>query len=140
MSHYSGDEIEAPPPKLQVLVVDDSRICRKLTKECIRKELKAIDKEALFHDCEDGLQAVNMVKNSEYRFDIICMDSVMESIDGLEATRCIRALGFRGVIVAISGNVQPEDVNAFMTAGADHFISKPFDLQQFSEVLKKIAD
>jgi signal transduction histidine kinase/CheY-like chemotaxis protein len=61
-------------------------------------------------------------------FDIVFMDMRMPEMDGLEATRAIRALGGAWSdipIVALTANAFPEDVKACRDAGMDDFISKP---------------
>lgn len=125
--------------KFTVLVVDDSRLCRKLTMECFRREFKSFEGkyELVLDECEDGIDAVNMVMNNK-SYDIVCMDNVMLKMGGLEATRSIRGLGFDGKIVAISGNVLKCDIDPFMEAGADFFLSKPISRPEISKILEQI--
>jgi CheY-like chemotaxis protein len=48
---------------------------------------------------------------------------------GPEATQKIRALGYTGVIVGVTGNVLEEDTKEFRDLGADAVLPKPFELQ-----------
>jgi two-component system, sensor histidine kinase len=91
---------------LDVFVVDDSRLNRKMLLKCLRAD---------GHNCyeaEDGLEAVAMVKErigytsgSHGRpFDAILMDFVMPNMDGPTATKEIRALGYRAPIFGVTGN------------------------------------
>ena len=61
-------------------------------------------------------------------FDIVFMDMRMPVMDGLEATRAIRALGgawSRIPIVALTANAFPEDVRMCREAGMNDFVAKP---------------
>jgi len=74
----------------------------------------------------DGLEAVHGASN--FMYDVICMDMRMPEMDGLAATRAIRALGGHLAtipIVALTANAFPEDVAACFDAGMTGFVSKP---------------
>ena len=123
------------------LIVDDSRISRKVEIESIRQEALALrsDIKIEFEQCEDGIDAVNAVTaNTSVFYDAIFMDNVMISMNGLEATRNIRLLGFSGAIIAVSGNVLQDDVNAFIQAGANYFVGKPLERDRICDVLQEI--
>jgi signal transduction histidine kinase len=103
---------------LELLVVDDSRLNRKMLLKCLRAEDH--------HCCEagDGIEAIEMVKkklDSLSRgegkpFDAILMDFVMPNMDGPTATKEIRTLGYNGLIVGVTGNGKSqEQVSLFTT-------------------------
>ena len=84
-----------------------------------------------------GVEAVEAVKRT--RFDVILMDVHMPRMDGLEASRRIRALGGvagRTPIIALTANAMMSDRDACLDAGMDDFISKPFEAESF---LTKVA-
>jgi signal transduction histidine kinase/CheY-like chemotaxis protein len=97
------------PARLQtfnLLVVDDSRLNRKMLLKCLKAD---------GHTCweaEDGLQAIAMIKDRIHPedrdlcvpFDAILMDFVMPNMDGPEATKEIRSLGYKGLIFGVTGN------------------------------------
>ncbi|MDR3136281.1 MAG: response regulator [Coriobacteriales bacterium] len=90
---------------------------------------------------ENGAQAVQMVTAGPERYDLILMDIQMPEMDGLEATRKIRALpnkwAKRLPIVAMTANVFQDDINACMSAGMNDHLGKPLD---FTAVLAKLID
>jgi two-component system, sensor histidine kinase len=95
----------APLP-FELLVVDDSRLCRKMLLKCLRA-----DGHTCF-EAEDGLEAVAMVKERigytsgghGKPFDAILMDFIMPNMDGPTATKEIRALGYCAPMFGVTGN------------------------------------
>lgn len=89
---------------------------------------------------ENGEQAVSMFNAHQDKYDIILMDVQMPFMDGLEATRRIRALGTpqstRIPIVAMTANAFKEDVDACKAAGMVDHIGKPIDVD---ELISKVA-
>jgi CheY-like chemotaxis protein len=113
------------------LCVDDSALNRKLIGKYLEQHF-----EVLY--AVDGLNAVQIVKNSMEEgneVDIVFMDNLMPVMDGLEATRHIRELGFKGPIVGITGNCEPEQIEEFVEQGATTVIPKPIQLEHFGKVI-----
>ena len=80
----------------------------------------------------NGVEAVSAARQKD--FDLILMDVQMPEMDGIQATRLIRALGdaHRLVpIVAMTAGVMSSDRDACLNAGMNDFISKPFDPDSF---------
>jgi CheY-like chemotaxis protein len=131
------------PRPLNVLVVDDSKGTRKMIARILR--LKNICPNA--EEAVDGQQSVNIVSKNLLSFeeckensglcpfDLILMDFVMPVMDGPTATRRIRDLGFKGLIIGVTGNVLEEDRKHFMKQGADAVLSKPLDFDQLYALL-----
>jgi PAS domain S-box-containing protein len=86
---------------------------------------------------QNGKQAVSMAAAADY--DLILMDMQMPLMDGLSATRAIRALPGRAdtPIVAMTANVYSEDRLACRAVGMNDFVAKPIDVATFCEVLRK---
>jgi signal transduction histidine kinase/CheY-like chemotaxis protein len=70
-------------------------------------------------------------------YDIIFMDHMMPEMDGIETTKKLRRLGYRGAIVALTANALAGNDVMFAQHGIDGFISKPVDIRQLNTVLNK---
>ena len=98
--------VSYPPEYLQILVVDDSRLNRKMLLKCLRADGHECS------ECADGIEAVAAVKERVDHanggggkpFDVILMDYMMPNMDGPTATREIRALGYASLIFGVTGN------------------------------------
>jgi len=89
-----------------------------------------------FDFAEDGVAAVEAVTRGGY--DLVLMDVNMPRMDGLEATRQIRALASPLCdipIVAVTANAAPDEVEACMRAGMTAFVAKPIRAAELLEVL-----
>jgi len=84
-----------------------------------------------------GFEAVDKIKNGG-NYDIIFMDHMMPRMDGIEATKLIRSLGYSGPIVALTANALAGQEEMFLRNGFDDFISKPIDIRQLNNSLNKL--
>jgi len=87
---------------------------------------------------ESGFEAIDRVKEGNV-YDIIFMDHMMPKMDGIEATKIIRELGYVGSIVALTANAVTGQSDIFLGNGFDDFISKPIDIRQLNNVLNKLV-
>jgi signal transduction histidine kinase/DNA-binding response OmpR family regulator len=90
---------------------------------------------------EDGAKAVQAAR--DWVFDLILMDVQMPVLDGLQATRMIRALGGLAAttpIVALTANAMRADRDACLGAGMDDFITKPIIAETFLEMAELYMD
>eukprot|EP00607_Mallomonas_marina_P008788 CAMPEP_0182419370 /NCGR_PEP_ID=MMETSP1167-20130531/3831_1 /TAXON_ID=2988 /ORGANISM="Mallomonas Sp, Strain CCMP3275" /LENGTH=112 /DNA_ID=CAMNT_0024594251 /DNA_START=335 /DNA_END=673 /DNA_ORIENTATION=- len=81
---------------------------------------------------EDGVSAVNEVAKYEQLgtpFHFVLMDYEMPNMDGPTAAKELRAMGFRGKIIGVTGNTMPADIHSFMAHGADDVLTKPLDVE-----------
>lgn len=79
----------------------------------------------------DGLRAWDHLKSRPEAYDLLVLDVNMPGLDGLEVARRVRAAGYAGRILVVSGRVDPADTARFATAGVDAVLPKPFGLEAF---------
>ena len=87
-----------------------------------------------------GVAAIEAVARGGY--DLVLMDVILPDVDGIEATRRIRALAgdaARTPIVGISGRAAPGDEAAARTAGMDAYVMKPVSPSRHAEVIAEAA-
>ena len=107
-------------PAAHVLVVDDNATNR-MVAESLCEMFDCTSESA-----EDGLEAVEAARTG--RFDLILMDIKMPRMDGVEATRQIRAMdgdAGRVPIIALTANADPEDARAYLACGMSSVVEKP---------------
>jgi signal transduction histidine kinase len=86
----------------------------------------------------DGAQAVAAARQGG--FDLILMDIHMPEMDGLEAIQVLRAEGNKLPIVALTALASLEDEQMCLKAGANAFLSKPFDPARLEQLLQESID
>jgi CheY-like chemotaxis protein len=86
---------------------------------------------------ESGAEAIEKIKNGNV-YDIIFMDHMMPKMDGIEATKIIRGMGYKKPIVALTANAVRGQADIFLGNGFDDYIFKPIDIRQLNTVLNKL--
>lgn len=122
------------PNSARVLVAEDNSINRMVVQ-------RMLEKMGFSVVCaEDGAQACELFRGCEPAFDVVLMDQQMPGMDGLEATRHIRAeeagRGRRVPIIALTANTYDGDREACTAAGMDDFLSKPVNANQLLSTLR----
>ncbi len=85
---------------------------------------------------ENGALAVEQAMR--VHFDVLLMDMQMPVMDGLSATKMLRATGYGGPIVALTANVMQDDVARYLASGCDACVGKPIDFAEFTRVLAEV--
>ena len=134
--HYSGEsqlrEIQKAReymPYGSVLIIDDVE-----TNLSVAKGLM-IPYGLKIETLESGLKAIEKIKEGNV-YDIVFMDHMMPEMDGIEATKKIREIGYTKPIIALTANAVAGQAKVFLENGFDDFISKPIDIRQLNKALK----
>ena len=125
----------------RILVVDDVLSNRKMLVRLLERS---------GHTCEtaiNGEEAVKLIHQdvkassdaSHVPFDTVCMDFEMPLLNGPDATEAIRKLGYKGIILGITGNVLQEDSDYFRKKGADDILAKPISMARIQEAWTKLS-
>lgn len=126
---------EDAPVALRVLVVDDNPANR----EVARLMLTAMGCEV--DQAEDGDEAICKARTDVY--DLVLMDVRMPRMDGLSATRAIRALdgpASRTPILAVTADAMPADAARCMAAGMDGHLPKPISFQGLAIAMNRALE
>jgi len=87
---------------------------------------------------KDGQECVKIVKESKTPFDVILMDIVMPKMDGIEATRIIKTMYPKLMIIAISAAVQDSDKARCQRVGIDGYLAKPMTKNKLDVALSPL--
>ncbi|MCB0280962.1 MAG: response regulator [Calditrichae bacterium] len=120
-------------PNLEILLVEDNEINQKVAKKILEK---------LGHHVDFAFNGIDAIeKFSQKKYDMIFMDIQMPVLDGIEATRRIRAQqeDEHIPIVAMTANASSEDKRKCIEAGMDDFIAKPVKKDDIASILDKIC-
>jgi two-component system chemotaxis response regulator CheY len=113
----------------EVVIADDSEFMRNLLREILATEYDVVG------EVENGVEAIEVCK--ERQPDLVMMDIVMPIRDGIEATREIKTSDPSTTVIMCTSVGQEEKMTEAMRAGADGYITKPF---QKPNVLEAIDD
>jgi two-component system cell cycle response regulator DivK len=117
-----------------VLIIEDNDKNMKLARDVLQAKgyqtLEAITGE-------DGVKLAR-----ERKPDLVLMDIQLPGINGIEAFRQIRAdANTRRIpVVALTASVTPTDRSAIAAAGFDAFLSKPINLKEFLDTVKRMVE
>ena len=119
---------------LHLLLAEDNELNAEIARTLLE------DEGAITTIVNDGQQAVDIFsRNKPGTFDAILMDIMMPEMDGLSATKAIRALDREDAgtipIIAMTANAFDEDEKKCMEAGMNAHLVKPLDIQKMKEAV-----
>jgi signal transduction histidine kinase/ActR/RegA family two-component response regulator len=123
----------AHAPTRPVLVVDDNPINLRVARALVEKLGFQVA------TASGGAEAVEKVRNTDYL--CVLMDVNMPDVDGLEATRLIRALpGVRSTtpVVALTAAAMPEELERTRTVGMNGYLQKPSSMEALNAILERL--
>lgn len=113
----------------KVLLVEDQVVNQKVAQSYLQKLGLKVDVAS------NGLVACEKIEQSSY--DLILMDCQMPVLNGFEATKHIRAKGFKIPIVALTADGGGQDLTRYKEIGMDDYLAKPLELPQLVRALEK---
>jgi CheY-like chemotaxis protein len=123
--------------KHKILLVEDNIVNQKLAIRLLEKKNYRVDVAS------NGREAVDTLSDKEKNvYDIVLMDIQMPILNGLEATKLIRAktsgvINNRIPIIAMTANAMDGDKQRCIDAGMDDYVSKPVKSEKLYEAIEK---
>ncbi len=121
--NLESSEQDAILKNIRVLVAEDNLVNQQVVRGVLKKKVMTVTV------VNNGLEAIDVIKNSKESFDLILMDLEMPEMDGLCATQAIRA-GERSPnipIVALTAQAMRGDRERCIAAGMNAYLSKPIN-------------
>ena len=113
-----------------VLIVDDSEFMRNLLREILEEKFE------IAGEAENGVEAIELYK--EKQPDLVMMDIVMPIRDGIEATGEIKQFDGGSRVIMCTSIGQEEKMKKAVKAGADGYITKPFQKPSVMEAINDV--
>ena len=117
----------------KILIVDDSRTSRKMLRNILESNGHEIIDEA--GNGQEGVQKFQALKP-----DVVTLDITMPVVDGVEALKMIKALDPESKVVMVTAAGQKNKMIECIKAGANEFLTKPFEQQEIVDVINKMSN
>ena len=120
---------------IRVLIVDDEKIALRNLQHIMKKEGYEVE------TAESGLLAIKMLEKSlDNEFDVVLTDLKMPEVDGMEVLAKSRKICPDTEVIMVTGYATMNSAIEAVKAGAYHYISKPFELDEVRRVVKKALE
>ena len=119
---------------ISILLVDDHKVVRKGVRAflSIQPDLEVIG------EAENGIEAVEMAQ--QHAPDVVLMDLIMPGMDGVEATRRLKAISPRTQIIILTSYHDDEHIFPAIRAGALSYVLKDIEPLELVETIRKAAN
>jgi signal transduction histidine kinase/FixJ family two-component response regulator len=127
-------ESDSPDLACRVLLAEDGQDNQRLISFLLRRAGAEVTVT------EDGKKALEHAIREERAgrvFDLILLDMQMPVMDGYETARQLRALGYRGPILALTAHAMKEDRQKCLDAGCNDYLAKPLDRRVLLQLVAK---
>jgi CheY-like chemotaxis protein len=125
------DGIEKNGVKKRILLVEDNPINQKIAE----KMLLRLNYEVVI--APNGQEALNILSEGKDKFNLILMDVQMPVLNGLDATKELRAKGVFLPVIAMTANVLKGDREICLEAGMNDYIGKPVRIETLETTLSR---
>jgi CheY-like chemotaxis protein len=119
---------------ISILLVDDADSNRKMCRRFLTAQKHNVT------EAKDGLdclrvydEAIEGVPKGQEPFDLILMDDNMPNLLGYETAKKLRERGFKGIIIGVTGDIYPENIERFTSNGANDVLGKPLNVPKLKE-------
>jgi CheY-like chemotaxis protein len=138
-SRTESEEIKTNPvlmtrKKTNILLVDDEEIVR----DMMTKALRSFGYKIV--TCMDGMEAVDLYRQSWKDFDLVILDMMMPRMNGRDAFFEMRSINGDIKALLISGFSIDGEAQSLLDAGMKGFIQKPFNFNELSKIIGNILN
>lgn len=117
-----------------ILVVDDESTIRDVT----RQSLEAYNYQVI--TAEDGIDAIACYAQNQGEIQVVLMDMMMPTMDGVTAIRTLHKMNHEVKIIAISGLMASNKVTAALEMGIKAFLNKPYTAKELLTTLDNVLN
>ena len=116
---------------MRVMLVDDDRAVASMVRRLLVGEGLDVD------TCHRGRDVLEQVRR--IRYDVVLLDWTMPDLDGIEVLRDLRAASVTTPVIMLTSRSDPHEKAFALDAGADDFVAKPFDPDEFLARLRAVV-
>ncbi|WP_137283523.1 response regulator [Halorussus salinisoli] len=120
--------------KTGILIVDDSEFMRQRVKSAL-----ADDEYQIVAEAPNGAWAIQKYKENAEDIDLVLMDIVMRKANGLKATAAIKKLDDDVRVIMCTSVGQRQKIQLAARAGADAYITKPFEDDELTDAIDGVV-
>ena len=128
----TASQILKPSKPLNILIVEDNEMNQKVLQGFLNK-----DGHILFI-CDTAQSALSALESQN--FDVILTDIMLIGTSGLEMTQTLRQQGNVTPVIALTGNISPEDKEVYQNTGMNGFLAKPVHPESLMRVLYQVEN
>lgn len=124
------DAAKNPSTPAQILVVEDEREIRELVSLLLLRQGHKVQQ------CGSAVEAIEALKRE--RYDLIVLDWMLPQMSGIEFMKHFRASELKCPVLMVTAKAEPQDICEGLEAGADDYVTKPFENSVLSARVKAL--